>query len=264
VTSPSPPSQFEARPTDSSTVELKWGVGSGAQKTKVQRGSEDYPSGPADGVEVYFDSGSAAIDVGLEASTTYYYRAWSWTEDPDGGDCWSPSHDQDVATTYPEGCVGLFIELAAGWNLVSIPLDLAEGNDTVEAVFRDRIDAIYTWNARDGCYDELTGESVIGPELGYWVAVTDENAGPLTVTGMPHTEWADHPLFIGWNMIGSVYGESVLVSDLTADPDTLQRGAVYHWDPVSKSYGDACDTIVEGEGYWIACTSPCNLTVGLP
>ncbi len=38
------------------------------------------------------------------------------------------------------------LSLATGWNMVSVPLELAEGEDTIAAVFQGEIVAIYTWD----------------------------------------------------------------------------------------------------------------------
>ncbi len=61
------------------------------------------------------------------------------------------------------------IELAlkAGWNMVSVPLELAEGEDTVAAVFQGEIDGIYGWDA--GAKSYVT-PLAIEPERGYWVS----------------------------------------------------------------------------------------------
>lgn len=103
TTKPDAPSGLSATAAGTDSIDLEWSAGDGAEKTRVQRATEDYPSSPTDGTTVYFDSGVAATDSGLEPETTYYYRAWSHVE---GSDIWSDGHVDAQATTgslpYPE------------------------------------------------------------------------------------------------------------------------------------------------------------------
>ena len=95
--------------------------------------------------------------------------------------------------------------------------------------------------------------------MGYWVAVTENKTIP--VSGTPVTSWADHPLVAGWNMVGSIYGSTPTVSSLVDDPaGSILDSAVYWWDPDDKSY-TGVDSIVEGQGYWMATTQNCTLTM---
>jgi hypothetical protein len=67
-------------------------------------------------------------------------------------------------------------------------------------------------------------------------------------------------------MIGSVYsgGDPVAVSSLGEAPqDSILRNAIYHWNPISKSY-ESSMSIVSGIGYWLATTLDCNLTMPAP
>jgi len=151
--------------------------------------------------------------------------------------------------------VDLTLTLEPGWNMVSVPLLLEDGEDTVAEVFKGEIVAIYTWNPGSKSYGVPT---TIDPELGYWVAVTEQTQ--LTVTGIPATTWTG-ALLTGWNMIGSVAGEAVPVEELGVDlPGSVLTGAIYWWDPASKSYA-ASASIEEGKGYWAAATAACTLTV---
>ena len=47
--------------------------------------------------------------------------------------------------------------------MVSVPRGLPDGMDTVDEVFKDRIEAIYTWNPVDKTYDV---PSVVQPYRG--------------------------------------------------------------------------------------------------
>jgi len=147
------------------------------------------------------------------------------------------------------------LDLEAGWNMVSVPVVPA---DTSRAAVFPPADvvAVYTWNPVTKSYEVPTN---IAPEVGYWVAVTGDKT--ITVTGTPATSWEDHPLIAGWNMVGSVYGNSVAAGDLDDDPSgSILDGAIYWWNPGSKSYVGASQ-IDEGLGYWMATTENCTLTM---
>jgi hypothetical protein len=154
--------------------------------------------------------------------------------------------------------VDLDISLTAGWNMVSVPLELPEDGDSPADVFPSAV-AVYSWDPVLKSYGVPT---TIEPEVGYWVAVTGDKT--ITVTGTPVTSWEDHPLIAGWNMIGSVCGDSVAVGDLDDDPSgSILDSAIYWWNPVSKSY-ETATSIVEGQGYWAATTVGCTLTMTAP
>jgi sugar lactone lactonase YvrE len=152
------------------------------------------------------------------------------------------------------------IELTAGWNMVSVPLELETGSNAPAQVFPGSV-AVYTWNPGQKSY---VVPDTIGPEVGYWVAVTEGTT--IKVTGTPKTTWPSS-LITGWNMIGSVYGPAVSVSDSDAfdvDPSgSVLTNAIYWWNPESKSYV-AETSIVKGQGYWMAATVDCDLTMTAP
>ena len=154
--------------------------------------------------------------------------------------------------------VDLTLTLQPGWNMVSVPLELAEGEDTVAAVFGDDIDAIYEWNASSKQY---TVPDAITSDRGYWVATCA--VVEITVSGPPVTTWTGS-LGAGWNMIGSVYGDAVDTADLSDDPaGAVQDSAIYNWSPTTKSYQPASQ-IEQGKGYWAASTEACELTMTAP
>ena len=151
--------------------------------------------------------------------------------------------------------VDIDIELKVGWNMVSVPVDT--GDTPASDVF-DNPDAIYAWDPTGKSY---TMPTTIESEKAYWVAVTEDKT--ITVTGEPVEDWTD-TIPAGWNMTGSVYGDSVAVADLVDNPSgCVQKGAIYHWNPTLKCYETATE-IEQGLGYWTACTGLAELTVGPP
>jgi len=96
LTKPDAPTSFSAAPAGTTQINLSWTKGSGAQKTKIQRKQGSYPSNKDDGTQVYFDTGTTALDTGLTPGTTYYYRAWSYVQ---GSEQWSDTCAQAAVTT---------------------------------------------------------------------------------------------------------------------------------------------------------------------
>jgi DNA-binding beta-propeller fold protein YncE len=157
--------------------------------------------------------------------------------------------------------VDLILDLKAGWNMVSVPVVPADASRA--AVFPPaQVVAVYTWNPSLKSY---VVPDTIAPEVGYWVALT-EDIPDFSITGTPVTTWPSS-LITGWNMVGSVYGTAVSVNDADAfdvDPSgSVLTNAIYWWNPESKSYV-AETSIVKGQGYWMAATVDCDLTMTAP
>jgi len=152
------------------------------------------------------------------------------------------------------------IELKSGWNMVSVPMAMFPSNSAPSTVFSGSV-AVYTWNPVTKSYETPT---TVVPECGYWVAVTENKTIP--VTGTPKTTWTSS-LTTGWNMVGSVYGPAVSVNDAdaftVAPPSSVLTSAIYWWNPLTKSYVSET-SIVQGQGYWMAATADCNLTMTAP
>ena len=94
------------------------------------------------------------------------------------------------------------------------------------------------------------------------MAVTADDT--ITVTGTPVEDWMQD-ISLGWNMIGSAYGDALATSYLTTEttPDPLQRTAIYSWNPDTKSYQGVSD-ITQGWGYWLASAADCTATLAPP
>jgi hypothetical protein len=84
-TKPYPPPSLTATAVSYSQINLSWTKGTGAWKTKIIRKPGSAPSGRTDtaAVLVYDNTDNSYNDImGLNPSTTYYYRAWSYTDSP--------------------------------------------------------------------------------------------------------------------------------------------------------------------------------------
>jgi len=87
------PQNFAATPLTSTSIGLTWEPQS--DKTLIIARTGTYPADRLDGKQVYFGSGSSTTYEGLQAGTTYFFRAWSWRE----GDNYSDAYAEDAATT---------------------------------------------------------------------------------------------------------------------------------------------------------------------
>ena len=177
TTKPDAPTGFDATTVSTSQVNLEWTEGTGAQKTMVRRSTTSYPSTPASGDQVYFDTGTSKSDTGLTPGTDYYYSAWSWVE---GSDVWSDSYAQDTATTtllnYMEGDVDLdkhvtiIDALYIAQSLVlSITLDADQlkcADTFVDDGNVDIVDALYI------------AQWLVNPTIPLWDAVKDADMLP--------------------------------------------------------------------------------------
>lgn len=156
---------------------------------------------------------------------------------------------------------GIVLSLKAGWNMVSVPV--TPDDPSVESVFPGA-EAVYTWDPDTDSYLSVsaTGDlSTIEPERSYWVAVFV--ADTILIEGEPVTE-VDLPLGAGWNMVGSIYGETIALADLFDEPpDSIDTACVYTWDPLEPCFV-LCSEIEPGKGYWMAASEPCTLTMPPP
>jgi len=203
----------------------------------------------------YSEDYEDGTDVTLTACAASGWEFVEWTGDATGTNPeLTVTMEADISVTAVFAPQRIDIDLAAGWNMVSVPLELDPEANTPGDVFPGAV-AVYIWNPGAKSYEVPDS---IAPEVGYWVAMT--TADTISVTGTPVTEWTDG-LTTGWNMCGSVHGASVNVGGLRDDPSgSVLDSAVYWWDPSGKSYSTATQ-IEQGRGYWVAATQVCDLTV---
>jgi hypothetical protein len=136
-------------------------------------------------------------------------------------------------------------------------LTVAPDSDAPTDIFPETA-TVYSWDPGSKSYSVPDG---VVAERSYWVAVATD--ATVTVFGTPVTEW-NYGLTAGWNMIGSVHGAPVPVTDLHDDPsESVLRDAIYWWNPETKSYVPVTH-IEPGKGYWIATTDACDLAIIAP
>ena len=98
LTKPDGPVSLSATKDGAYTIELSWTKGEGANRTMIRRKTGTYPTDYNDGVQAYFDTGTAFTDGSRSGDTTYYYRAWS---EVTGSQQWSDTYQSATATTDP-------------------------------------------------------------------------------------------------------------------------------------------------------------------
>ena len=133
------------------------------------------------------------------------------------------------------------ISLAAGWNLISIPV-LPE-DASVNAIFGSSIvPPVYEYDAG---YKSVT---ILEPKKGYWVLANSPVDVDITGTTPTNLEVTVVP---GWNLIGPV-SSGVEVSSFTdITPPVYEYAAGYK----------SVETLEQTKGYWVLTSTETTLTV---
>ena len=169
------------------------------------------------------------------------------------------------------------IDLAEGWNLISLPLipnstnitdiinaeNLASGN-------MDNVDLVYYFDTASETWLWWNGApastlTTMEDGLGYWMLMS--GADTLTVQG---TKVGDPPpeygVIVGWNMIGftstAAMAPEVYLASAAGDYTLL-----YGWDAVGETWlwwngapASTLTTMEPGDGYWILMDNPGIIT----
>ena len=157
-----------------------------------------------------------------------------------------------AATTFP-----LTVNVAAGWNMVSIP-GLLPTNQNVSTWWPGKDPAASVFRFQSG-YQPVT---VAAPGQGYWMknlAIQTYNTGDEWPAGGINIV-AHNPIpgFSGWNMIGG-YEQTVNTSGLTTTPPGLITGTIYKYTPGSGY--QAATQLVPGFGYWVKLTAAGSINI---
>jgi hypothetical protein len=168
-------------------------------------------------------------------------------------------------TTPPTASNEYTLQLAAGWNLVSTPVDPADSSiSKLFSPIAQNLEAVYAFS--NGAYktyvpgadsNDLTD---FRAGTGYWVYVN--SATSLKITGSVSDQSV--PLVEGWNLAGfnSLTGKSVTEAFASISGKYV---AVYGFNTGSGTYssfvpGEQSDltTLEPGRGYWIYATEGVN------
>ena len=163
------------------------------------------------------------------------------------------------------------IDLVSGWNFVSVPRRLAD--EANKAVIFSGIDSaghsIWTYNQKEGGWNDLTADDRIQPLEGYWVY----SVSPVTVT----LTFSDDPLQVppvkemlaGWNMFGFTGTSSASARDSLLSIRSSWT-EVLGWDPAQQRFETAIinggsDAHAESRllqptrSYWLYVSETCTL-----
>jgi photosystem II stability/assembly factor-like uncharacterized protein len=137
----------------------------------------------------------------------------------------------------------------AGWNLVSVPLDVADF--TATAVFPAAVSEAFRFDTAAG----YLPSAVLAPGIGYWLKF--DAPASISVTGVPR-EADTIAVGTGWNLIGAV-SSSIPTSGLVTVPAGIIEGVLYGFD--NSGYYPA-STLEPGQAYWVKCTQPGQILMG--
>ncbi len=159
------------------------------------------------------------------------------------------------------------INLAKGWNFVSVPKRLADGNNTAALVF-GAVDmaghSLFRYEAATKSWSALDAGSVIEPLDGYWVYANSSTSVGLFFAGGGMTAPPSKTLLQGWNAIGFSSPVSATARDALWSVAGSWTNAI-GWDAEYQGYGLAIinggsgaysdsRTMEPGWGYWLFMT----------
>ncbi len=134
------------------------------------------------------------------------------------------------------------LNLRAGWNLVSVPID-----SVMESDFSDVVFPVYVYDST-GTYRDFTDfSSSLLPCYGYWVLATEDHE--VTLSGDLDSCIYYPDIGRGWNMLGAPH--AVIHADSMMGyftPDGFVP-PVFGFDSDRRDYEER-SILREGEGYW--------------
>ncbi|MCF8305444.1 MAG: T9SS type A sorting domain-containing protein [Ignavibacteriales bacterium] len=133
-----------------------------------------------------------------------------------------------------------------GWNLVSVPLAVADFS--VMTLFPDAVSNAFTF---DNGY--ISADTMVTAK-GYWLKFNSSGISPITGNS-PGSNLI--PVTSGWNLIGP-FENAIQVSQITSNPPGIISSSFFGYQ---NGYANA-DNIEPGKGYWVKANSAGNLVIG--
>ena len=292
VVLPEAPASLTAIASGSQQINLSWTRAADADKTKIQRKQGGFPVDINEGTEIYFGNAEAFSDTELSPETSYYYRAWSFS---DGSALWSGNYAESQATTEvipnnppnvpttpsPETLsANVSVEAVLNW----YGDDPDEGDSLTYNVYFDTVDAS-TLVASSQSSTSFEPGNLENDSAYFWKVVSTDSHGMSVESPVwkfntepaestPLTTSYDINLSAGWNLISlPLIPKSSDINDIInsanlASGDVGNVNMVYHyntssdlWDYWSEQTGGTLQSMNDGNGYWIYTRTADVLTI---
>lgn len=128
-------------------------------------------------------------------------------------------------------------QYSARWNMVSLPMKMAESRKSV--LYPSAISDAFSYDPNSGHY----AEEYLSTPKGYWLKFP--NAGYQAFIGVPNNT-DTIAVKKGWNLIGSLY-TSIPKQNISTEPVDIIQSDIYGYDRVYHTV----DTLQPGKGYWV-------------
>lgn len=242
-TLPGDPSALNASNPTISTIDVSWTKGTGGDKTMVRYAKVDYPT-YSTGTQLYFDTGTSQQATSLDASTTYYFRCWSYDSDSSYN---SSGYSSDTDTT-----------LASTPDITNIPGSYDFGTLQVNTTSNTTIN-YFTLNNTGNCPVNVTiqGTNMTGTSTyeyfntgddGHWLIYGNDWLGQTFKPSVSHTITSVKLLVFRSGSPGTIT-VSIRATDGDGHPtggdlcsgttngDTLPDSSPYEWREIT--FGDS-------------------------
>jgi hypothetical protein len=138
------------------------------------------------------------------------------------------------------GDVTRTIEIQAKWNLMSLPVQVA--NSRIDFLFPSAISSAFEY---DGNY--VSADSLLSGK-GYWLKFPANES--INITGTPIIN-DSIAVIEGWNLVGGI-SYPISVDSILTDPPDIISGKFFGY---SAGYS-VSDTLQPGSGYWVKINNP--------
>jgi hypothetical protein len=149
----------------------------------------------------------------------------------------------DTVVALGKGGILISVQVANRWNLISIPLTLADSSKT--SVFPTAISNALTYDSG------YVSSPTLRTGTGYWLRFASDQA--ISMFGDSSTT-DTIPVSVGWNMVGSL-SSPIPVSSVQSDPPGMITSEFFGY---GAGYVHAA-VIDPGKGYWVKVLQPGNL-----